>query len=321
MNSKTRQSVGMVNKPGKLGTSIWQHRHIYFFLLPGLVFFAIFSYTPMVGLILAFKQFNARLGIFGSPGVGLDNFRRIFVTPMATQSIVNTLTISFGRVLFEFPAPILLALILNEMRGKQIKRIYQTTLTFPHFLSWVIVAIILQDFLGSNGPVNYLLQSIGGDKQNFLSNPGYFRALLYVTSIWKTMGWSAIIYISAIAGVSSELYEAAAIDGAGRLGRIWHVTLPGIKTTIIIMLILKIGKSMNAGFDQIFNMRNSVVKMSASIIDTYVYDITFASTPNYGFSTAVGMFKSIINTFLLLLASAGCLKLFGVSLFGGKAVK
>lgn len=315
-------STGLkLGRSDALGSRVWQNRHAYLFLLPGLIFFAIFSYTPMSGLILSFKQYNARLGILGSQWIGLENFKRIFITPMATQSIINTLTISFGRVIFEFPAPIILALMLNEMKGKRIKRLYQTTLTFPHFLSWVIVAIILQDFLGSNGAVNYLIQKLGYERQNFLSTPGLFRPLLYITSIWKTMGWSAIIYIAAIAGVNTDLYEAAAIDGASRLGRIWHITLPGIKTTIIIMLILKIGKSMNAGFDQIFNMRNSVVKGSANIIDTYVYDITFTSTPNYGFSTAVGMFKSVINTALLLIANQGCRQLFGVSLFGGEAVK
>ena len=297
---------------------IWKKRHAYYFLLPGLIFFAIFAYAPMAGLVLSFKKFSARLGIFASPGVGWDNFERIFITPMALQSIINTLTISLGRILIEFPAPILLALLLNEMRGTRTKRLYQTVLTFPHFLSWVIVAIIMQDFLGSTGAVNYVLGSLGLEKINFLSTPDYFRPILYSTSVWKTMGWSAIIYISSISGIGLELYEAAAIDGAGRLRRIWHVTLPCIKTTIIIMLILKIGKSMNAGFDQIFNMRNSVVKNAADIIDTYVYDITFQSAPNYGFSTAVGMFKSVINALLLLLADFGCKSFFGMGLFGAE---
>ncbi len=301
-----------------LARRIWKKRHAYYFLLPGLIFFVLFAYTPMAGLILSFKKYSARLGIFASPGVGWDNFQRIFITPLALKSIINTLTISLGRILFEFPAPILLALLLNEMRGSRTKRLYQTVFTFPHFLSWVIVSIILQDFLGSSGAVNYMLNGLGLEKVNFLSTPGYFRTLLYGTSVWKTMGWSAIIYIASISGVGVELYEAAAIDGAGRLRRIWHVTLPCIKTTIIIMLILKIGKSMNAGFDQVFNLRNSVVKNVADIIDTYVYDITFQSTPNYGFSTAVGMFKSVINALLLLLADFGSKKLFGMGLFGAE---
>jgi putative aldouronate transport system permease protein len=300
----------------RLSHKVWKKRYAYIFLLPGLVFFAVFSYVPMAGLILSFEKYNARLGMFLSPFIGWDNFERIFITPLAMKSIINTLTISLGRILFEFPAPILLALLLNEMRGRRLKRLYQTAFTFPHFLSWVIVAIILQDFLGSNGAVNYLLGCLHANQVNFLSTPGFFRPLLYITSVWKTMGWSAIIYIASIAGVGTELYEAAAIDGAGRLRRIWHITLPGIKTTIIIMLILKIGKSMNAGFDQIFNMRNSVVKGVTDIIDTYVYDITFQSTPNYGFSTAVGMFKSVINALLLLLANFGSKKLFGMGLFG-----
>lgn len=318
MKAQVMRGVPLEPKLAGLGRQMWKKRYAYFFLLPGLVFFAVFSYTPMAGLILSFEKYSARLGMFFSPWAGLDNFERIFITPLAMKSILNTLTISLGRILFEFPAPILLALLLNEMRGSRAKRLYQTAFTFPQFLSWVIVAIILQDFLGSNGAVNHLLESLGAGKTNFLSTPSYFRPLLYITSVWKTMGWSAIIYIASISGVSTELYEAAAIDGAGRLRRIWHVTLPCIKTTIIIMLILKIGKSMNAGFDQVFNMRNSVVKGVADIIDTYVYDITFQSTPNYGFSTAVGMFKSVINALLLVLANLCSKKLFGMGLFGAE---
>lgn len=302
-------------KPGIMG-QIWKRRFAYFFLLPGLILFGVFMYTPMAGLILSFKEYNGSMGIWASPWVGLNHFKRIFITPLAVSSITNTLTISLGRIIYEFLTPVLMALLLNEMRGSRIKRIYQTIFTFPHFLSWVIVSIILQDFLGSSGAVNYIIRLLGGESVNFLSTPQYFRPMLYITSIWKTMGWSAIIYIAAISGVGAELYEAAAIDGAGRIRRIWHITLPGIKSTIIIMLILKIGKSMNAGFDQIFNMRNPVVKNVADIIDTYVYDVTFQSTPNYGFSTAVGMFKSVINALLLLLANFGCQKLFGQGLFG-----
>lgn len=318
MKAQLIPSVSLPQKRTGLARRIWKKRYAYFFLLPGLLFFAVFAYTPMVGLIQAFEKYSARLGLFKSPWVGLDNFERIFITPLAMKSIINTLTISLGRIVFEFPAPIILALLLNEMRGTRIKRLYQTVFTFPHFLSWVIVAIILQDFLGSSGAVNHILVSLGMGKVNFLSTPDYFRPLLYITSCWKTMGWSAIIYIAAISGVGTELYEAAAIDGAGRLRRIWHITLPCIKSTIIIMLILKIGKSMNAGFDQVFNMRNAVVKSVADIIDTYVYDITFQSTPNYGFSTAVGMFKSIINALLLLFANYGSQKLFGQGLFGAE---
>ena len=303
---------------GRLQYGVWKHRYVYLFLLPGVIHYAIFSYTPMMGLILAFKKYSARYDILGSPWVGLSNFERIFITPKAITAILNTLQISFGRILFEFPIPILLAILLNEMRGTRVKRIYQTVYTFPHFLSWVIVATILKDFFSTNGVINYIIASLGGERISFLSNNGTFRFMIYFTSNWKEMGWSAIIYIASISGINPDLYEAASIDGAGRLQRIWHVTLPGLRSIILVMLILKIGNSMNAGFDQIFNLSNSVVKNSSDIIDTYIYDITFQTAPNYGFSTAVGMFKSVINTLLLVTANYCSMRFFHQGLFGAE---
>ncbi len=299
-----------------LGTRIWKSRFIYLFLLPGIVYYLLFCYKPMAGLVLAFKKYNAGLGIWSSPWVGLAHFRRLFITPMAKKAIVNTLRISFFRLLIEFPVPILLSLMLNEMPGRKAKRLYQTVCTFPHFLSWIIIARILQDLFETNGVVNLLMTGLNnGNPIRFLSTPSLFTGLIYFTSIWKEAGWSAIIYIAAIAGISPDLYEAATIDGAGRLKSIWHITLPGIRSTIIILLIMSIGHMMNAGFDQIFNMRNPTVKGSVDIIDTYVYDITFDSVPDYGFSTAVGMFKSVINCILLVSANTITHRITGEGLF------
>ena len=306
----------MESKKQSLGARIWKSRYIYLFLLPGVIYYVLFCYKPMLGLVLAFKKYNAGLGIFASPWVGMANFQRLFVTPMAKAAIFNTLRISLCRLLIEFPCPILLALMLNEMPGRKVKRVYQTVCTFPHFLSWIIIARILQDLFETNGVVNVLLMSLGKDSQvRFLSTPSLFTGLIYFTAIWKEAGWSAIIYIAAIAGISQDLYEAATIDGASRLQSIWHITLPGIRSTIIILLIMSIGHMMNAGFDQIFNMRNPTVKASVDIIDTYVYDITFGSVPDYGFSTAVGMFKSVINCILLLSANTLTRRLTGEGLF------
>ena len=304
------------SKPkNSLGMRLWKSRYIYLFLLPGILYFLIFCYRPMAGLVLAFKKYNAGLGVWGSPWVGLDNFRRLFITPLAKQAIRTTIVISCGRLAIEFIFPILLALMLNEMPGRKLKRVYQTVFTFPHFLSWIIIARILQDLFANNGAVNALLARLGAESTvKFLSTPSIFRGLIYFTSIWKEAGWSAIIYIAAIAGISQDLYEAATIDGAGRLQSIWHVTLPGIRTTIVL-LIMQLGNMMNAGFDQIFNMRNPAVKNSIDIIDTYVYDITFDAVPNYGFSTAVGMFKSCINCALLLVANGTAKKVTGEGLF------
>lgn len=301
---------------GSLSSRIWRARMAYLFLLPGVVYLLIFRYIPISGLTLAFRSFNARMGIWHSPWVGLANFQRLFVTPRALSSIINTLEISICRLIFEFPVPILVAIAINEMRGVRVKKIYQTVITFPHFLSWVIVATILQDFFGTYGVANYILKSLGLETVNFLTKPATFRTFLYFTANWKEAGWSSIIFIASLAGINSELYEAASIDGAGRLRRIWHVTLPGLRATIITMLIMKIGQSMNAGFEQIFSLRNPVVLNSVDIIDTYVYDITFGATPNYGFSTAVGLFKSMVNCVLLVVANATTRALFGQGLFG-----
>jgi putative aldouronate transport system permease protein len=286
-----------------LSRKIWEARYIYLLLIPGILYFAIFHYGPMGGLVLAFKKYNARLGIFGSQWAGLDNFIRIFVTSGAVQAIRNTFVINFSRLLIEFPVPILLALLINDMPGKRLKRIYQTVYTFPHFLSWVVVSTILTNFLSNGGAVNTLIAGLGGARTNFLANESTFRPLLYATHIWKEAGWNAIIYIAAISSIDPTLYEAATVDGAGRLRQAWHITLPGIRPTIVILFILTVGRVMNTGFEQIFYLQNAAVKQVSDILDTYVYEITFKATPNYGFSTAVGMFKSVINLIMLLLAN------------------
>lgn len=294
---------------------IWKARYLYILLLPLLVWLAVFCYAPMYGVLLAFKNYSAKLGILGSQWVGMQHFKRIFITPDAVRSITNTVVISASRLIFEFPMPIILAIMITEMPGNRTKKIYQTIFTFPHFLSWVVVANIVTNFLAQGGAINILLDNMGFAKINFLTTKSIFRPLLYITSNWKEMGWSAIIYMAAIAGIDTTLYEAAKVDGATRLKQIWHVTLPGILSTIVIMFILQVGGMMNAGFDQVFNLRNSAVKDISQILDTYVYDITFLSTPNYGFSTAVGLFKSVINFFLLFLANAVTKKISGQGMF------
>ena len=288
---------------------------MYLCLLPLFVWLVIFQYGPMYGIVLAFKKYSARLGILGSEWVGLSNFKRIFITPVAVKAIANTLRISVGRLAFEFPMGIIVAILLSEMPGKRGKKAVQTVLTFPHFLSWVVVASILRNFLGSGGVINELLSGVGIGTVNFLGNESLFRPLLYATANWKEMGWSAIIYMAAIAGIDPTLYEAAECDGASRLKRIWHITLPGIRGTVAIMFILAVGGIMSAGFDQIFNLNNAMVEGSARILDIYVYDLTFRSVPDYGFTTAVGMFTAVINLFMLLRANQVVYKLTGDKMF------
>jgi len=294
---------------------MWHARYYYLMLLPVIGFFGLFRYGPMYGLLLAFKKFNARLGILGSEWVGMKHFQRIFITPDSVTALTNTIVISFSRLLFQFWVPIALAILLNEMRGRKVKRLYQVVLTFPHFMSWVIVATVMVNLLGTNGALNEMIASLGGKRIGFLAKPEYFRTILYTTANWKNMGWSAIIYIAAITSINPELYEAAIVDGAGRLRRIWHITLPGIRPTIVIMLILAIGGIMDAGFEQIFNLQNPSVRQTADIIDTYIYRITFEARPDYGFSTAVGLFKSVVNLLLLLSANILAKRIQGSGLF------
>ncbi|MBR0464285.1 MAG: sugar ABC transporter permease [Clostridia bacterium] len=299
-----------------LGNRIWQARYLYLLLLPGLIWFVIWCYIPMDGVLLAFKKYNAKLGVFGSQWVGMTNFRRIFITPAAIQAIKNTLQISLTRLMVEFPVPIILALFVNEIRGRRTKKILQTVFTFPHFLSWVVVSLILSNFLSASGLINTVLESFGFQKVNILATVSFFRPLLYMTSNWKEAGWSSIIYLAAITSIDPALYEAAQIDGASRFQQALYITLTGIRETIVLLLILAVGGMMNAGFDQIFNMQNGGVKQVSQIIDTYVYEITFQAAPNYGFSAAVGIFKSGINLILMLAANFVAKRISGTGLFG-----
>lgn len=294
---------------------IWNARFLYLMLIPAISYYLVFKYEPMTGLVLAFKRYLANRGIWGSPWVNLKNFQRIFITPDAIGAIINTLEISIGRLIFEFPIPIMLALMVNEIRGRRIKRLYQTIYTFPHFLSWVVVGAMVTNMFANSGSINQVIALLGGGRINFLASTDSFRPLLYVSANWKEAGWSAIIYMATITGLDPALYEAATVDGANRLQQTWYVTIPGISSTIVVLLILAVGRMMNAGFDQIFNLQNSAVKGVSEIIDTYIYNITFRTTPDYGFSTAVGMFKSVINFTMLLLANTLVKRISGKGLF------
>ena len=310
------KAVAAINRPKKpLWKRIWDARYLYLLLLPGVIWFYIWHYIPMDGVILAFKKYNARLGIWGSQWVGFKNFNRIFITPAAFQSIINTLEISLTRLIVEFPLPILLALMLNEVRHKQGKKLLQTVYTFPHFLSWVVISVILTNFFATSGFFNIMLKTMGLEPMRILASKELFRPLLYFTSNWKESGWSSIIFLAAISGIDPTLYEAAEIDGANRLQQAWYITVSCIRDTIVIMFILAVGGIMNAGFDQVFNLQNDAVKDVGRIIDTYVYEISFQSAPDYGFSAAVGIFKSVINLIMMLIANFVCRKLSGAGLF------
>lgn len=278
---------------------IGRYRWIYLMALIPFAYYIVFSYVPMYGIVIAFKDFKYNLGIIGSPWVGLKYFERMFSLPKFIDVLGNTLKISFLRLIVEFPFPIILALMLNEVRNSKVKRVLQTAYTFPNFVSWVVISGILVDFLETGGLVNRILHSMGMENQNVLKDSDQFIAMLLISGVWKSAGWGAIIYLSALSSVDPTLYEAAIIDGANRVQCLFHITLPCITSTIVVMLILNMGNVMNAGFDQIFNLYNATVLDKADIIDTYVYRLAF-NDGNFSYSTAVGIFKSVVNCTLLL---------------------
>ncbi|NLL39104.1 MAG: sugar ABC transporter permease [Clostridiales bacterium] len=285
------------------GRNILKNKDKYLLILPGLVWYVVFAYIPIYGLTLAFKKYIAKLGLFGSPFVGLYNFENVFADPAFMKSIYTTLRINAGRLIFVFPFPILLALIFNEVRLGKSKKILQSIFTFPHFLSWVIVGSIMISVLGQRGVVNSVLNLLfGKDPIGFLGTPSLFQPIVYLTDIWKSAGWSAIIYMAAISGIDIEQYQAAEIDGSTRLQRIWYITLPGIKSTIIVLFILAVGNLMSGGFDQIFNLSNPATIRVAETLDMYIYRITFRGSVDFSFSAAVALFRSTINLILLLTA-------------------
>ncbi|MFK7692462.1 ABC transporter permease [Paenibacillus sp. HJGM_3] len=295
----TRKSKGLLQRMN-------EHKYLYILVLPLLAYYIIFDYGPMYGIILAFKEFNFAKGIWRSEWVGFANFEEIFRLHDFWIAFRNTIIISFGRLIFEFPVPIVVALLINEVRRKGMKKFYQVVYTFPHFLSWVIVSGIMVNFLGAFGVLNQLLDLLGMHKVSLLVDPTYFRGLIYTSSLWKDMGWGTIIYLAAIAGINPALYEAASIDGANRYQQMLHITWPALKSTVVILLILQIGRTMSSGgggFDQIFNLYNPAVYEKADILDTYIYRRTFAVGSSYGTSTAVGLFKSVINFALLYVAN------------------
>ena len=291
---------------------IVKNRWTYLFLLPGIAFMILFCYVPMYGLTLAFKDFKISAGILGSPWS--DPISKNFVSMIGQdafwRAFFNTFRMGFWYIVTGFPAPILLAFLLNELRGRRYKKVLQTVYTFPNFLSSIIIGGLMTTLFSSDGFVNMIIRALGGEAYGFLTDTSLIRPMLYATNVWKGAGWSAILYLAAMAGISPELYEAAEVDGANRFHKMLYITWPGIKPTAVILLILAFGGIMNNGFDQILNMVNPVVQDAAENIDTYIYRKTFKDKPNYGFSTAMGLSKSVIN-FVFLLAANKIAKLLG----------
>lgn len=279
----------------------WRKYGFYYAMLaPALACFLLFNYVPMYGVIMAFKNYRFIDGILGSPWIGMENFEQLFHDMFFWRILRNTLIISGLHILFGFPAPIVLALLFNELRSSRFKKIVQTISYLPHFMSWVILSGIMIELLSpSRGALNYMITLFGGKPIHFLANSDTFVGVLVASHLWQTVGWGSIIYLAAIAGINQDQYESATIDGANRFHQMRYITLPSLVPVMTVLFILNIGGVMNAGFDQIFNLYNPAVYSVADIIDTYVYRIGLIDT-KYGFSTAVGLFKNAVALVLVV---------------------
>lgn len=286
-----------------IGRKLWNSRYMYAFVLPGTIFFILYKYIPLLGSVIAFQDYSPFQGFLHSDWIGFAHFRRIFENPEVVQVLINTLTLSLLQIAFAFPVPIVLALLLNEVRGEWFKRVLQSFIYLPHFLSWVVVIGIVTIFLRSDGVVNaFTAQVFGWESVQFLQLPWLFKPLLVLEIIWKESGWGTIVFLAALAGVNPELYEAAIVDGAGRWRRVWHITLPAIRSTIVILLILRLGTVLDNGFEQIFLMLNPYVEEVGNVLDTYVYYKGILQS-DFSFATAVGLFKSVVGLVLVVTAN------------------
>jgi len=291
------------SKATQLWKSFGKDKYLYILALPGLIYFLIFKYLPMWGITIAFQDYSPFAGFAGSEWVGLKHFERLFTNPDFPILFRNTMAISLLNLLFFFPLPIILSLMLNELRSEVYKRTVQSIIYLPHFLSWVIIVSLSFIMLSQqNGIVNMALELLGKTKVPFLTNPDLFWFILTAQSVWKEAGWGTIIFLAAIAGVNPQLYEAAKMDGANRLQQIWHVTLPTIRNVIIILFILRLGDIMEVGFEQVYLMYNGAVSNVAEVFDTYVYRVG-VQQGEFSYSTAIGLFKSFVGLTLVLLAN------------------
>ncbi|AZS15272.1 ABC transporter permease [Paenibacillus lutimineralis] len=311
--SKGNLAIG-ISAPIRKRTYFWgqirRNKWLYGMLAPGVLYFLLFKYAPMWGLLLAFKDYQPFLGFFGSNWVGMKHFERLFHDPAFWMLLRNTLVLAGYNILFFFPAPILLSLMINEVRQDKLKRAIQTVIYIPHFVSWVVVVGIAYTFFTIDGGlVNEAIMAMGGEKINFLASAGWFRPMITLEVIWKETGWGTIIFLAALAGVDPQLYEAAKMDGAGRLRQLWNVTLPAIRSTIVILFILRLGSFLDTGFEQIFLMLNPINREVGEVFDTYVYTAGITQG-QFSFSTAVGLFKSLVG-FVLVISSNWLAKRFG----------
>ena len=299
-----KNKTKMVATKKSLRQRMYEYRWIYFLGIPGIVLLFFMNYLPMRNLLMAFQDYNPHLGLLKSPWVGLEHFQTLFQDPKFYNMLKNTLIIS-GLSLLTFPAPIILALIMNEVRNAAFKKFVQTAVYLPHFLSWAIVASLTFFLLSTEqGLVNKIAEMMGNEPTAYMIRSGWIYVIILVQSVWKGIGWGSIVYLAAISGIDQTLYEAAKMDGASRFQCIWKITLPSIMPTIMVMLILKMGTIISVDFEQVFLMNNAMVKQQLEVFEVYIFNNSIASgSTQYSYSTAIGIFKSVINTGLVILTN------------------
>lgn len=279
-----------------------RNRSLYLLMLPVLLFFIFFHYKPMYGALIAFQDYNPRKGIWSSDWVGFAQFIRFFQSPYFWRLLRNTIMLSVYGIIFGFPAPIILALLLNELKARKFKKTVQSITYLPHFISLVVVTGIIKDFTQSTGLINDIIVLLGGARSSLIQNPDLYRTIYIVSDIWQQVGWGSIIYLSALAGVDQQLYEAASIDGAGKWKQMIHVTLPGITPTIVIMLIMRMGQLLGTGYEKTILLYNEATYETADVIASYIYRVGILER-NWSYSTAIGLFNSGINLLLLIITN------------------
>lgn len=286
----------------RLGADIRRDRWLYALLVPGVVYFLVFKYLPMWGVVMAFENYVPFSGVFGSEWVGMKWFGYFFSSPAWTRYLANTLVLSLMNIVFYFPAPIILALLLNEMQSLRYKKVLQTLLYVPHFISIVIVVSITFVIFGSSGIIYRLTEKMLGQPIKYLSDPGVFRWMIIGQTVWKETGWGTIIFLAALTNVDVQLYEAAMVDGAGRLRRLWHITLPAIRSTIVLMLILRMGSMLDTGYDHLILMANSLNRNVSQTLDVFVYEQGLKNG-QYSYASAVGLMKAVVSVTLVVSAN------------------
>lgn len=279
-----------------------KHKYKYLIMLPVIVYLIVFCYKPMYGIVIAFQRFRPALGISGSKWVGLNNFARFFTDPSFFKVVKNTFLISALSILFSFPMPVILALMLNEVKVSWFKRTVQTITYMPHFISMVVMCALVTNFCQMNGAINDIIVFFGGERSNLLLNSSLFYPIYIISDIWQEVGWGSIIYLAAISGIDQEQYEAAKIDGAGRLQQLWYITLPGLVPTISMMLILRLGQVLSVGYEKILLLQNSLNSSVSTVISVFVYQKGLVGG-DYSYSTAVSLFNSLVNIVFLVAAN------------------